>query len=59
MGGGHWALSVYPARYLGCYQDNHDRSLDGYYYEDKFMTATACVRNCESRGYLYAGLEVG
>ena len=60
IGGGPWALAVYPARYMGCYRDSSSRSLDGsYYVNSTSMTAVACVSFCASKGYLYAGIEVG
>jgi hypothetical protein len=60
--GGPFALSVYPAAYIGCYQDafnGRSYSLDGYSYTSDKMTAVACVSACAGRGYLYAGIEAG
>ena len=60
IGGGDFALSVYPANYVGCYRDSSSRSLDGsYYVNSTSMTAVACVSFCTSKRYLYAGIEVG
>ena len=60
LAGGGWALSVYAAKYMGCYQDASARSLDGAtYYDNSNMTAIACVSFCVKNGFLYAGLEVG
>ncbi len=59
IGGGPWALSVYPARYVGCYQNAPNYYLGVIIFNSTSLTAATCVSACVSREYLYAGIEIG
>jgi hypothetical protein len=43
--------------YVGCVQDGSARLLTGSQLNSGSMTVDICIKNCDSQGYMYAGLQ--
>jgi len=43
--------------YVGCIQDGPARALTGSQLITGTMTVDTCIKNCDSKGYTYAGLQ--
>lgn len=44
---------------LGCFKDNTARRVTGHYFRDGNLSTEQCIKECRSRGYVYAALQVG
>lgn len=45
--------------YVGCYKDQWDRDLSGYFFSSDLMTPEACKLSCAKKGFSYAGVQYG
>lgn len=43
--------------YIGCYEDQYERDLDGYSFKSEEMTNTLCISTCKEQGFKYAATE--
>ncbi|ELU15591.1 hypothetical protein CAPTEDRAFT_210655 [Capitella teleta] len=48
-------------QYIGCFLDKDDRALESIAYKDRTQTNSngRCIRECSSRGFMFAGTQVG
>ena len=61
---GSWAISLYSAStgswsYQGCTQDSGNRLMPFESDDAASMTIAKCLNTCQSRGYVYGGVENG
>jgi hypothetical protein len=43
--------------YLGCFQDQPKRDLDGHNFYDRNMTTQLCISTCRDKGFSHAGTQ--
>lgn len=45
--------------YIGCYRDQGDRDLNGYFFSSDLLTPEVCSKACARMGFKYAGVQYG
>lgn len=49
--------SFSQSEYLGCYEDQKERDLNGASFRSDLMTQRICAKFCISKEYIYSGVQ--
>ncbi len=50
---------IHTGKNLGCFKDNPNRDLNGYFVSAPNMTQRKCITICGNKGFKYAGVQYG
>ncbi|MBF0276140.1 MAG: pentapeptide repeat-containing protein [SAR324 cluster bacterium] len=53
------SLQAASPQFLGCFKDQSDRDMKGYYLDTADMTTNKCLDLCKSKGFAYAATQYG
>jgi len=51
--------TAFSAQYLGCFKDNSNRDVSGYFFTSNNMNTQLCVSECRKRGFSIASTQYG